>query len=159
MAFEPIIPQKAGNEAALSQDEFIKSLPWADKLPKAEILANKPTKVVAIREYLKGMMIVTSFYKAYVKLDDPMHSFLEEAMQVWKKRENDSPMLMCQLNRKGYPVIGIDQEQPRCFWFNSENNWTQIEKKPEEPSKNSTSTNPLLTDSGEATKRARGGKG
>jgi len=136
MAFKPINPPSA--------DDLLENLPWANKWARGRDDCEELRDVLFCQVYDSGIMVVTKEYKAYIHEGSSLHENLMEALEVWRQEKGETFYLRCRVNRKGKPEVGIDDEKRNHRWVYSENRYTQVSKKLEEPVEPEKSSNPLL---------------
>lgn len=141
MAFKPISQQ---GESVTDHDE----LPWANVWRRTCVNPELPRLVHYVRKYDSGLMVVTYEFKAYVHVGTQQYTDLLEALQVWTDSKTSEPSLFCLVNKRGKPVLGIDEDKPNHRWVHSEDTYAQVTKGSVSQAKAGVRENPLLAGRG-----------
>jgi hypothetical protein len=141
MAFKPMVQVE-------SADDLIEQLPWGNKWVRNNDDYAVPRDVYLCHQYDSGIMVVCLEYKAYIHEGSTLFAHLSEALSVWAKSKEATNVLQVVLNKKGKPMVGLDEERTNHRWNYSEGRFTQVSKKSEVGKEKGISSNPLLAGGG-----------
>lgn len=141
MAFKPLTVK--------GDDSFdIQDLPWGNVYVKKSTDYEDPRIIHCIKKYDSGLMVVTYVYKAYLNVGENGYTDLLEAVQAWSVQKVFGTALLCVLNKRGKPSVGLDEDQPKTTWYHSEGTYTQVAKEPITKTLERERVNPLLAGRG-----------
>jgi len=141
MAFKPLTEKGDSNFD-------IQDLPWGNVYVKKRKDYEDPRIIHCVKEYATGLMVVTYVYKAYLNVGEAGHTDLLEALQAWAIQKTFGTALLCVLNKRGKPSVGLDEDQPKTTWYHSEDTYTQVAKEPITETIQRERINPLLAGRG-----------
>jgi len=108
-----------------SFDQFVQDLPWGNKWVKTAAGKNELLPVLGVLMFPSGLMVVTKYYKAYLKPGENGFSHLREALDVWTELKGSTNILYAVLTSKGFPKLAINDEELNRRWSFYGDRWLQ----------------------------------
>lgn len=127
-----------------SFDEYVQNLPWGNKWLRGERAVNEMLPVLGVLKYDTGLMVVTKFYKAYLKVGEYGYAHLLEALKVWAESKESVFPLFCVLSKKGFPKLAVNDELLNKRWNFYGDRWMQQFSPEVDEGKKEPEVNPLL---------------
>jgi hypothetical protein len=125
MAFICLDGSEFTTDSDESFDQFTQDLPWGNKWVKTNKELNDLLPVLGVLQFTSGLMIVTKYYKAFLKPGENGFSHLQEALEVWSNMKSPTNTLYCTVTSKGFPKLAVNDEHLNRGWANYGDRWIQ----------------------------------
>ncbi|HJZ06431.1 MAG TPA: hypothetical protein VJ327_11375 [Patescibacteria group bacterium] len=110
------------NNDAQSSDD----LPWAKDWAKGVKNPETPLEALTVYDGDKGLLVLTSEYKAFFFNKDAQATHLRQALEVWSKEQKAVTPLICVVLNQKKACLGINHSGVKVFWHKSEQSYYSV---------------------------------
>lgn len=114
-----------------SPEDQSNEVPWLRDFIESGGDYDSPIPVDVLVVGIKGILVLTHQYKAFVFKGSNLHKQVIEALEVYVKETSPLPRLIACGHESGKVLLGLDHDDNTCSWKKDGSNYRQTYEDPE----------------------------